>query len=538
MIAMLFTTSTTMVQGETNREELLQRKPLAECAVQQLKPPAAEPPMPPNVATLMQPVAEVKPLEFYARDRDGQWSIPAEVDRRDPWIRVLILGPTAPILVDLAVHVDGVAFRDGRESWIDSLLEQAAVAPSADPVEEVEENETLEPSATVVSEKTLEETSDKDAVPVVKARSRRVPTAVARIRQYLTAGVENTDQEEIRWLIAEWAGGPGLLTLAPAVSWRRAELAPLWSLIDADYDQTLSASEIKQAPAQLRQADVDENDVIDLSELHPEESNSPYPRPMSHPLVVVLNKQTDWDDLLSEIADLYSAPGGAKLEIQQLKNRVSVGDQTLTVADIKGLLDESPDIACRIDLERDGGKIALLAVGGDQAVSSNKNVIAIDYGGTYVELTALTSATPKSENQIAVGAVVDGYPLFRLLDRDNNRRLTLRERRQLGKSLAGLDRNSDGEIAGAELPTAIRLAVTRGLLAHQTLEEPIAASIELRDQERKPTPSWFADMDRNADGDLSRREFLGTPEQFSRLDRDSDGLINVKEVQDLSSINQ
>ena len=43
-------------------------------------------------------------------------------------------------------------------------------------------------------------------------------------------------------------------------------------------------------------------------------------------------------------------------------------------------------------------------------------------------------------------------------------------------------------------------------------------------------PSWFRKMDRNHDGDVSRREFLGPRAQFDRLDRDRDGLISSDEA--------
>jgi hypothetical protein len=38
-------------------------------------------------------------------------------------------------------------------------------------------------------------------------------------------------------------------------------------------------------------------------------------------------------------------------------------------------------------------------------------------------------------------------------------------------------------------------------------------------------------MDRNGDGDVSRREFLGTDEEFREIDTDGDGLISIEEAE-------
>ena len=37
-------------------------------------------------------------------------------------------------------------------------------------------------------------------------------------------------------------------------------------------------------------------------------------------------------------------------------------------------------------------------------------------------------------------------------------------------------------------------------------------------------------MDRNNDGDVSRREWLGTDEEFEAIDTDGDGLISIAEA--------
>jgi Ca2+-binding EF-hand superfamily protein len=41
---------------------------------------------------------------------------------------------------------------------------------------------------------------------------------------------------------------------------------------------------------------------------------------------------------------------------------------------------------------------------------------------------------------------------------------------------------------------------------------------------------WFRKMDRNRDGDVSRKEWLGTAEQFREIDTDGDGLISLHEA--------
>lgn len=48
-------------------------------------------------------------------------------------------------------------------------------------------------------------------------------------------------------------------------------------------------------------------------------------------------------------------------------------------------------------------------------------------------------------------------------------------------------------------------------------------------------PAWFTLMDRNRDGYLAKREFLGKLDDFADLDRDRDGFLNRDEAANLET---
>ncbi|MBX9677916.1 MAG: EF-hand domain-containing protein [Gemmataceae bacterium] len=131
-----------------------------------------------------------------------------------------------------------------------------------------------------------------------------------------------------------------------------------------------------------------------------------------------------------------------------------------------------------------------------------------------------------------------GRGLFQMLDGDRDGRLSSRELRSAWKRLQPFDRNSDGLIETKEIPRQCTLAAGFGYQAltyRPGIQFNGQVPIPNGGQPTRPaypegTPSWFAKMDLNGDGEVSRREFLGTIDDFRRMDSDGDGMVSAEEA--------
>ncbi len=543
-------------------EDVQSEKPLATCAVQELKAQADNYEMTQAVVLNGYQQPPDTTLDNYARSADGQWLIPQQVDRTDPNVRLLILGPEQPLLVDIAIFIDGEPFTAAREKLIDDLLDDATVetlvrdAVKVSLPEDVKETEQVAESNSNDEESQENKSQEEDQgeakkdpdKPVVDVQQRATRSVAQRLVNYMASADVKADREEVRWLLAEWTGGPAILTLGPAMNWQRVGFAPLWNAIDVDADRILSAAEIAAAAERLAQADVDENSIVELEELFAMGSRNTT-APFGHPLAVVIDRETNWQQLHSHLQAAYSRretgqQGSAASSASALLNRIASGQLNVSQTEIQSLVEETADIKLRVSLgKQDGEKqVALLAMNAGEHLQHENMVTALQ-GAQYLEFSAGDAkeqdAAEPVATQIAIGAVVDGYPLFRLADRNGDRRLSPRECRNMAAVLAALDRNGDGQIDSHEKPTAIRVSITRGPHAHEMLAEPTSAARDFAsvgataNAVPKPAasvPAWFTDMDRNRDGDVSRSEFLGTSEQFKQLDGDGDGLIGDQEA--------
>jgi len=144
------------------------------------------------------------------------------------------------------------------------------------------------------------------------------------------------------------------------------------------------------------------------------------------------------------------------------------------------------------------------------------------------ELRAFLDLHASGAAALVSAALIDeSRGVFDLLDADGNGRLSLRELKGAWDRLKGFDRNGDGVLSRAELPRTYRVRFSQGHMhPGRSVEKPLAPLAE-----KKQGPAWFRNMDRNGDGDVSLREFIGPIELFRKLDRDGDGLISKEEAE-------
>lgn len=125
-----------------------------------------------------------------------------------------------------------------------------------------------------------------------------------------------------------------------------------------------------------------------------------------------------------------------------------------------------------------------------------------------------------------------GRNLFEILDANRDGRVGVRELRAALAALTAWDADRDGALESREIPIHCRVSFGRAQPNIPGAENlAFAFPQAVRPQQVPRTgPAWFQKMDRNRDGDLSWREFLGTREAFDKLDRNRDGLIDAEEA--------
>jgi len=136
-----------------------------------------------------------------------------------------------------------------------------------------------------------------------------------------------------------------------------------------------------------------------------------------------------------------------------------------------------------------------------------------------------------ARSRIVLSINEQGRTLFEILDTDRDRRLSFRELKAAADKLALWDKDGDGLLADSEVPLQYRLVLAQGNLP--ALGGNVI--LDLNNQtgipsERTTGPVWFRKMDKNRDGEVSQREFLGETSLFEQLDRNQDQFLDLTEA--------
>lgn len=157
-------------------------------------------------------------------------------------------------------------------------------------------------------------------------------------------------------------------------------------------------------------------------------------------------------------------------------------------------------------------------------------------GKVYAEeiVSTYERQTLPMKSQVRVSAAQQGDPLYQALDANGDGMLSVREILGSAARLNALDKNGDGKLAANEVPPTIRFDLGTGADNMYGAGVRVLADgrvMSVRQSTAPVGPDWFIHMDRNGDGDITLREFLGTEEQFQKLDTDGDGFVDRAEAE-------
>jgi len=126
-----------------------------------------------------------------------------------------------------------------------------------------------------------------------------------------------------------------------------------------------------------------------------------------------------------------------------------------------------------------------------------------------------------------------GQGLIAALDPHADSQLRLYDLRSAWSRMASWDRDKDGAISREEIPRQCHLLLSQGVAGDgggAFVRASVLAAAASKTGTPLHGPVWFYKMDRNGDGVVSLREFLGSRTQFDAIDADHDGFITLIEA--------
>lgn len=308
--------------------------------------------------------------------------------------------------------------------------------------------------------------------------------------------------------------------------------AALVQALDADKNRRLSQAELQRAEAALRRLDTNDDELIGVGELVP---NATYPGSWAaHTLQAgqEVDLSTEGHSLILQRLKSDVTKSSAQKTVWQITVANQLSDQSLN-ATTRSTRCESWSIPGPLN-ELFAQLREEIANADPEPPQPEKEKPIRDRRPSRAWLTPLADRDGngtlsqqeidhwlKLQQQLIHGqllvSIYSGGGLFELLDTNHDAGLSIRELRNMWQNLESAACTSGSHVDLKQVPHVVLFVVSQGYpdqLGRQTTSDV----------------EWFRLMDRNRDGDVSRREFTGSPAAFDRLDQDHDSLISLQEA--------
>jgi Ca2+-binding EF-hand superfamily protein len=478
--------------------------------------------------------------------------------RADEHQDIVFSGAKKPVVIRLHILIDGKPFRQVYQQAWDEYLKALfhQLDKDGDGFLSEAEGQRLPPPAQQVGGAASRPTNMAFNFRVVDANGDGkidFAEAAAYYRTYGGAGIALTT-------------APPIASIPPAVNDK------LFHLLDTDGDGRLSREELAAA-TKLMALDADGDELLTAPEIFPRlfalDGNQPR-RPVPPGVRAAGRAATGPFKLLD------SAEGEPEIELQVRLGTRAPGEKTLEVLKVNDKSIEVRPTPTGFAVRLGESNTAI-----EVHVNDSRPALAPNFRQQLLDQFHAADIGSKGHLTLRDAQMRGFYPQqFPLLDRDMDGKLTEPELIDYLDQVHGrqaravtsivsiltsneamglfdlLDCNHDGRLGLWELRSAPRLMELAGGKEYLTREElprtyHLAVGLCQASFNRwgghgvftprglpmlaldwsLPGLAWFHKMDRNRDGFVSLREFLGPVEAFRRLDRDGDGLISPEEAQ-------
>tara|TARA_R110002095_G_scaffold197518_2_gene176729 strand:+ start:1544 stop:2938 length:1395 start_codon:yes stop_codon:yes gene_type:complete len=308
--------------------------------------------------------------------------------------------------------------------------------------------------------------------------------------------------------------------------------AALGQALDQDQDGRLSQTELQSAESTLRRLDTNDDELIGVGELIP---NATYPGSWA---ANVLQASSDidfsptGDDSL--VLKRFLSPSDARASekaVWYISISDQLSDRPLQVATktrctnwsipgpLQGLFGELSEAIAKAETEPPNDTAAKSSRARPSSHAWLTPLADRDGNGalSQQEINQWLGLQRQLIHGQLLISVYYGGGLFELLDANHDAGLSIRELKEMWQTLSSAGCTAGTHVDLSRVPNVVMFVVSQGY--PDSLARTFTSDVE-----------WFRLMDRNADGDVSRREFTGSPTAFDRLDLDHDGLISPREA--------